>query len=186
MCKQDNYNCTRAHNFKARTTNRGKGLTVTLGRTLCGVPWSALCPPHACHSHGVWAHPPGSRIQQTIENSIRYRALSQHTPSDPLLAKEWRSSWKSFQKKKTHSLTSAHLGFRATMWAFTKLIFSCISATARGLVATSAGFELSTLLHPEVLHVQVPNSSDSGPVDHLHRCRAVYHHHQRQFQTLSE
>ena len=78
MCKQDNYNCTRAHNFKARTTNRGKGLTVTLARTLCGVPWSARCPPHACHSHGVWAHPPGSRIQQTIENLIHYGALSQH------------------------------------------------------------------------------------------------------------
>ena len=67
MCKQDNCNCTRAHNFKARTTNRGKGLTVTLSRTLCGVPWSAPRPPHACHSHGVWAHPPSSRIQQTVE-----------------------------------------------------------------------------------------------------------------------
>ena len=40
---------------------------VTLARTLCGVPWSAPRPPHACHSHGVWAHPPSSRIQQTVE-----------------------------------------------------------------------------------------------------------------------
>ena len=45
LCKQDNYNCTRAHNFKARTTNRVKGLTVTLARTLCGGPWSASGPP---------------------------------------------------------------------------------------------------------------------------------------------
>ena len=35
------------NNFKARTTERRKGLAV------CGVPWSAPCPPHACHSHGV-------------------------------------------------------------------------------------------------------------------------------------
>ena len=89
-CTNNTTTTVRAHNFKARTTDRRKGLTVTLARTLCGVPWSALCLPHACHRHGVWVHPPGSRIQQTVDTSIHYGALSQRAPSDPLLTKEWR------------------------------------------------------------------------------------------------
>ena len=107
MRKQDNHNCTRAHNFKARTTNRGKGLTVTLARTLCSVPWSAPRPPHACHSHGVWAHPPSSRIQQTVE---KLDTLWCPVPAPPLrptpherVASDTRQLKNHFKKKLTHS-----------------------------------------------------------------------------------
>ena len=90
MRKQDNYNCTRVHNFKARTTNGRRVL-----RSLWPAP-SMACPgqPHVrrmrviatgCgHTRQAWAY---SRLSK---NSIHHGALSQHPRSDTLLTKEWR------------------------------------------------------------------------------------------------
>ena len=55
------------------TTDRGKGLTVTMARTLCSMPKLANSPPHACHRCGVrtfscrLAHEADQRRSTTVQ-----------------------------------------------------------------------------------------------------------------------
>ena len=181
-----------AHNFKARTTNRRKGLTVTLARTLCGVPWSAPCPPHACHSHGGVGTP--ARLAHTAD-CRHFDSLWCSVPAHPLQPtphKRVASDTRQLKiQKKTHSLMSTHLVFQAKMCSFTKADLVLQLCHSHRLGRDISGIRVPkhsddcekatfhTLLHPEVFHVQVPNSSDSRPVGHPHRCRAVHRHHQR-------
>ena len=188
--RQDNCNCTHAQRqgtyHKQREGSHGHFGPHPLWRALVS-PMSAACV----------SKPRGVGTPARLAHTADCRRLDSLWCSVPAPPPPTHSSQKSgvghtaVENEKAHSLMSAHLVFRAKMWAFTKLILSCNSATAMGLVATSAGFRVTrhsddfekatfhTLLHPEVLHVQVPNSSDSRPVDHPHRCRAVYRHHQR-------
>ena len=136
---------TRQLQLHARTTSRHVPQTEgRVSRSLWPTP-SVACPgqPYVCCVRVIatgCGHTRQARAYSRLSSSRFIVVICSSTPLPTHFSQKSGVGHTAVENEKAHSLMSAHLVFRAKMWAFINLILSCNSATAMGLVATSAGF----------------------------------------------